>query len=257
MKCGQDGIVCHADSDCYRSASFETTGEKQMKVMDASKKRAADNALNLIRDGQIVGLGTGSTAKFAIEGLGRMVREGLSVKGVPTSIATERMAFQLGIPLVDLNESGTIDITLDGADEVDPDFNMIKGGGGALTREKLVALASTKRVILVDESKLVARLGASRPLPIEVLPFSWTMSARLISGLGCLASLRRQGEVPFITDNGNYILDCEFGPIRDAADLEKQIKLLPGVIDSGLFIAIADTLVIGFDDRVETRERPV
>ena len=227
-----------------------------MKGKDASKKRAAENALNLIRDGQIVGLGTGSTAKFAIEGLGRLVREGLSVKGVPTSIATERMAIQLGIPLVDLNDAGTIDITLDGADEIDPDFNMIKGGGGALTREKLVALASTKRVILVDESKLVSRLGVSRQLPIEVLPFSWTMSARLISGLGCLANLRRQGEMPFVTDNGNHILDCEFGPIEDAAKLEKLIKLLPGVVDSGLFIGIADTLVIGFDDRVEIRERP-
>lgn len=228
-----------------------------MKAMDAAKKRAADNALELIRDGQIVGLGTGSTAKFAIEGLGKLVREGLSVKGVPTSLATESMAMQLGIPLVNLNQAGTIDITLDGADEVDSNFNMIKGGGGALTREKLVALASTKRVILVDESKLVSRLGESRQLPVEVLPFSWTMSARLITGLGCVANLRRQGEAPFVTDNGNHILDCEFGPIEDPAALEKRIKILPGVIDSGLFIGIADTLVIGFEDRVEIRERPV
>jgi ribose 5-phosphate isomerase A len=228
-----------------------------MKAMDAAKKRAADNALELIRDGQIVGLGTGSTAKFAIEGLGKLVREGLSVKGVPTSLATESMAMQLGIPLVNLNQAGTIDITLDGADEVDSNFNMIKGGGGALTREKLVALASTKRVILVDESKLVSRLGESRQLPVEVLPFSWTMSARLITGLGCVANLRRQGEAPFVTDNGNHILDCEFGPIEDPVALEKRIKILPGVIDSGLFIGIADTLVIGFEDRVEIRERPV
>ena len=227
-----------------------------MKAMDIPKQRAAENALDLIRDGQVVGLGTGSTAKFAIEGLARLVREGLSIKGVPTSIATERMARDLGIPLVGLNEAGTIDITLDGADEVDPDFNMIKGGGGALTREKLVALASTKRVILVDESKLVSKLGVSRLLPIEVLPFAWTMSARLLAGLGCVAHLRRLGEEPFVTDNGNHILDCEFGPIEDAEALEKRIKLLPGVIDCGLFIGIADTLVIGFDDRVEIRERP-
>lgn len=227
-----------------------------MNEMDEPKKRAAESALKLIRDGQVVGLGTGSTAKFAIEGLGRLFREGLSVKGVPTSIETERMAREFGIPLVDLNEAGPIDITLDGADEVDPDFNMIKGGGGALTREKLVALASAKRVILVDESKLVSKLGQSRPLPIEVLPFAWTLSARLLTGLGCVASLRRHGGMPFVTDNANHILDCVFGPIEDAGALEKRIKLLPGVIECGLFIGIADTLVIGFEDRVEVRERP-
>lgn len=227
-----------------------------MKDMDEPKKRAAESALELIRDGQIVGLGTGSTAKFAIEGLGRRVREGLSVKGVPTSIATERMAREFGIPLVDLNEAGPIDITLDGADEVDPDFNMIKGGGGALTREKLVALASAKRVILVDETKLVSKLGQARLLPVEVLPFSWTLSVRLLTGLGCVANLRRHAGMPFVTDNGNHILDCAFGPIEDAAALEKRIKLLPGVIECGLFVGIADTLVIGFDDRVEIRERP-
>jgi ribose 5-phosphate isomerase A len=226
-----------------------------MKSMDLSKQRAADSALKLVRAGQVVGLGTGSTAKFAIEGLGKMVREGLAVKGVPTSIATERLATELGIPLLDLNEAETIDITVDGADEVDPDFNMIKGGGGALTREKLVALASTKRVILVDESKLVQKLGISRLLPVEVLPFSWKMSARLLTELGCTAKLRLQGEKPFVTDNGNHILDCQFGVIEDPVALEKGIKLLPGVIDSGLFIGIADTLVIGFDDRVEIRER--
>ncbi len=227
-----------------------------MKDLDRPKQQAAERALNLIRDGQVIGLGTGSTAKFAIEGLGRLVREGLSVTGVPTSVATERLARELAIPLVNLNEAGVIDVTLDGADEVDPDFNMIKGGGGALTREKLVALASVKRVILVDESKLVSRLGLSRLLPIEVLPFSWTLAARLLTGLGCVASLREHGGVPFVTDNGNHILDCAFGPIEDAATLEKRIKLLPGVIECGLFIGIADTLVIGFDDRVEVRERP-
>jgi ribose 5-phosphate isomerase A len=227
-----------------------------MKDLDRPKQQAAERALDLIRDGQVIGLGTGSTAKFAIEGLGRLVREGLSVTGVPTSVATERLARELAIPLVNLNEAGVIDVTLDGADEVDPDFNMIKGGGGALTREKLVALASVKRVILVDESKLVSRLGLSRLLPIEVLPFAWTLAARLLTGLGCVASLREHDGVPFVTDNGNHILDCAFGPIEDAATLEKRIKLLPGVIECGLFIGIADTLVIGFDDRVEVRERP-
>ncbi|PYT08558.1 MAG: ribose 5-phosphate isomerase A [Acidobacteria bacterium] len=226
-----------------------------MSDQDKAKELAAQRALEVVQSGQVIGLGTGSTAKFAIQGLGRLVREGLSIKGVPTSIATERMARELGIPLVDLNEAGVIDITLDGADEVDPDFNMIKGGGGALTREKLVAQASKKRIMLVDESKLVAVLGQSRPLPVEVLPFAWTLSARMLSDLHCVPTLRKQGEKAFVTDNGNYVLDCEFGPIEDAAALERNIKLLPGVIECGLFIGIANTLIIGFDDRVEVRER--
>jgi ribose 5-phosphate isomerase A len=226
-------------------------------MKDQAKQRAAERAIEQVRDGQVIGLGTGSTAKFAIEGLGRRVREGLSIRGVPTSIATERMATELGILLVPLNDAGTIDVTFDGADEVDPDFNMIKGGGGALTREKLVALASKKRVILVDESKLVSKLGESRLLPVEVLPFAWTLSARLLSEMGCVPSLRAEAGKPFLTDNGNHILDCAFGAIEDAPALEKTIKLLPGVIECGLFIGIADTLVIGFDDRIEIRERTV
>jgi len=226
-----------------------------MSDQNEPKRRAAERALELVVSGQTIGLGTGSTAKFAIEGLGRLVRNGLSIKGVPTSVATERMARDLSIPLIDLNEAGVIDFTVDGADEVDPNFDMIKGGGGALTREKLVALASAKRVILVDESKLVAKLGQSRLLPVEVLPFAWTMTARLLKHLGCSPTLRADGGGHFVTDNGNYIIDCAFGPIEDAAALDQQIKLLPGVIECGLFIGIADTLIIGYDDRVEVRER--
>lgn len=224
-------------------------------MQDEAKRRAAEHAIELVNDGQVVGLGTGSTAKFAIEGIGRRVSEGLAIKGVPTSRATERMALDVGIPLVDLNEVLFVDITLDGADEVDDVFNMIKGGGGALTREKLVALASKRRVILIDESKLVSRLGQSRSLPVEVLPFAWALSAQRLSEIGCVARLRERDGKPFVTDNGNHILDCEFGSIEDPPALESRIKLLPGVIESGLFIGIADTLVIGFDDRVEVRHR--
>lgn len=226
-----------------------------MADRDEPKRRAAERALESLRDGETIGLGTGSTAKFAIEGVARLVRDGLSLKGVPTSLATERMARELGIPLLDLNDAGVIDVTMDGADEVDPDFNMIKGGGGALTREKLVALASAKRVILIDESKLVSKLGESRLLPIEVLPFARSLSTRLLTEMGGVVVLRQQGPVPFVTDNGNYILDCDFGPIEDATVLENRINLVPGVIECGLFIGIADTLVIGFEDRVEIRER--
>src|SRR6185295_9112494 len=175
-----------------------------MRDQDKAKKQAAERALKEVSSGQVIGLGTGSTAKFVIEGLGRLVREGMSIRGVPTSIATERLARELGIPLVDLNEAGVIDLTLDGADEVDPNFNMIKGGGGALTREKLVAQSSKKRMMLIDESKLVAVLGESRALPIEVLPFAWTVSAARLRDLGCIPNLRKQqDESPFVTDNGN------------------------------------------------------
>jgi len=221
-----------------------------------AKRRAAEFAVNLVRDGQVVGLGTGSTANYAIEALARMIKAGLKVIGVPTSTATARLAKSLGVPLVDLNDAGAIHITIDGADELDPDFNMIKGGGGALTREKLVAIASDRRVMLIDESKLVAALGQTRPLPVEVLPFCWTMTSRRLQAMDCVPRLREIEGGHFQTDNGNYILDCAFPPIANPAELEKSIKLLPGVVESGLFIGLDDTVVIGFDDRTEVRERP-
>jgi len=222
---------------------------------DEAKERAALRAIEFIQDGQIVGLGTGSTAKFAIMGIAQRVREGLKLGAVATSLATERMARELGIPIVDLNDVSGIDITIDGADEVDQSFNMIKGGGGALTREKLVALASVKRVIIVDEHKLVTILGESWPLPVEVLPFAWTRSALMLSALGCSANLRGGKDKPFVTDNGNYILDCKFAAITNPSQMEKDIDLIPGVIESGLFVGIADVLIVGFDDRTEIRER--
>jgi ribose 5-phosphate isomerase A len=225
-------------------------------MYDEAKKRAAEYAVELVRAGNIVGLGTGSTARFAIEGLGRRVREGLRIAGVPTSIATERLAREQGIPLVGLNDVDGIDLTVDGADEIDPAFDMIKGGGGALTREKLVALASATRVILVDESKLVSKLGETHLLPVEVLPFAWKLAERHLSNLGAGPILRkRTDDQPLVTDNGNFVLDCNFGPIDNAPALEHEIRLLPGVIECGLFIGIADTLVIGYEGRVEVRER--
>jgi ribose 5-phosphate isomerase A len=224
-------------------------------MSDESKRLAAERAIEFIQDGQIVGLGTGSTAKYAIEGIAAKVREGFKVTGVPTSLATERMAQEFGIPLTSLNEVPAVDITIDGADEVDGSLNMIKGGGGALTREKLVALASTKRVIIVDDRKLVSTLGESWPVPVEVLEFAWTRSAMMLNALGCTSELRRRGAEAFETDNGNYILDCRFESLGDLAEMEKSIKLIPGVIECGLFLGIADVLVIGYDDRVEVRER--
>lgn len=222
---------------------------------DEAKRLSAERAIEFVKDGQVVGLGTGSTARFAIEGLARRVREGLTILGVPTSIVTAKMAEDVGIELVDLNEIAGVDITIDGADEVDGDFNMIKGGGGALTREKLVALASSRRVIIVDESKLVKVLGDGWPVPVEVLPFAWRLSSARLESLGCKPELRLKNENPFETDNGNYILDCKFGPISDAPRLEKEMKLVPGVLECGLFIGIANTLVIASGDRVEVKEK--
>ena len=212
--------------------------------------------MSFVEDGQTLGLGTGSTAKYAIEALAKLVKDGLKLVGVPTSKATASLATSLGIPLIELNAVSRIDLTIDGADEVDPEFNMIKGGGGALTREKLVAIASNRRVMLVDETKLVAALGQTRALPVEVLGFCWVMASRELQELGCTPELRESGGQPVLTDNGNYILDCAFPPIESPAALEKNIKLLPGIVESGLFVSLADTLIIGFDDRAEVRNRP-
>lgn len=227
-----------------------------MAVQDEAKRRAAERAVEFVADGQIIGLGTGSTSRYAIEALGRLAGEGLRIQGVATSEATAQKARGLGLTVLDLNEVSAIDLTIDGADEVDAAFNMIKGGGGALTREKLVALASRKRLFIVDETKLVSRLGEGWPLPVEVLPFCWRHAANQIGRLGCEPQLRKSGDHPFETDNGNYILDCRFQGIDEPAQIEKAIKLTPGVVECGLFIGIADILVIGWSDRVEVRERP-
>ncbi|MEN3333809.1 MAG: ribose 5-phosphate isomerase [Blastocatellia bacterium] len=227
-----------------------------MAIQDEAKKRAAERAVEFVVDGQIVGLGTGSTSHYAIEALAQRVGEGLRIQGVATSEATAQQARALGITVLDLNEVSTVDLTIDGADEVDAAFNMIKGGGGALTREKLVALASKKRVFIVDQTKLVKQLGDGWPLPVEVLPFSWQHARARIAQLGCEPQLRMSGERPFETDNGNYILDCRFKGIAEPQRVEQCLKLTPGVVECGLFIGIADVLVIGWPDRVEVRERP-
>jgi ribose 5-phosphate isomerase A len=170
-------------------------------------------------------------------------------------VATERLATEHGIALISLVEAKEIDIAIDGADEVDSNLDMIKGGGGALAREKLVALASKRRVMVVDWTKIVTTLGLTFKLPVEVLPFAWSYTARLLGELECVPQLRLKGKSPFETDNGNYIIDCKFEGISDPASLEKRIKLLPGVVESGLFVGIADLLIVGFIDRVEERHR--
>jgi ribose 5-phosphate isomerase A len=218
------------------------------------KRQAAERALEFIRDGMTVGLGTGTTAEFATRGLARRMAHGLRITGVPTSNATARLALDLSIPLVSLYDVEGVDVTIDGADEVDPAFNLIKGAGGAHTREKLVARATRLEVIVVDHSKLVQRLGEAFPLPVEVLPFGWRTAQHGIEALGCTATLRGSQNEPFRTDNGNFILDCRFGGIDDPATLEATIKALPGVIDSGLFVGLTGALVdAGPDGVIVTR----
>jgi ribose 5-phosphate isomerase A len=227
-----------------------------MMDMDRSsyKHQAAERALEFVQNGQTVGLGTGSTAEHAIRGLGIRVSQGLRVTGVPTSEASTRLARELGIALVDLNDVESIDVTIDGADEVDPQFNLIKGAGGALTREKLVARATRRQIIVVDSSKLVPVLGATYPLPVEVLPFGWRMAQRGLASLGCETVLRTAGDGPLVTDNGNYVIDCRFGGIADPASLEAAIKQLPGVVECGLFVGLTDTLVVAGPNGITVTE---
>ena len=227
-----------------------------MARMDTAhyKQQAAERALEFVRDGQIVGLGTGSTAEQATRGLARRMQHGLRITGVPTSEATTRLARELGIPLRDLNDVDAIDVTIDGADEVDPFFHLIKGGGGAHTREKLVARATRLEVIVVDSGKLVRRLGEAFPLPVEVLPFGWRTAQRGLEALGCTATLRGGEATSFRTDNGNPLLDCRFDGIDDPPALERAIKALPAVVESGLFIGLTGALVVAGPDGVQVTQ---
>ena len=213
--------------------------------VEDQKRRAAEAALPLVKEGMIVGLGTGSTVRYFIEALGDMAMDGFEVKGVPTSIATANFAKEHGIALTSLEESPRIDLTVDGADEVGPKLALVKGGGGALFREKIVAAAAKRFVVVVDASKLVRRLGERAAVPAEVSPFGWRVSKARLEALGCAATLRQEGDQAVRTDNGNYLLDCTFRAIRDPPKLERDMKTVPGVIESGLFVDMADLVLVG------------
>lgn len=220
--------------------------------MDA-KQRAGFKAAEFVEDGMAVGLGTGSTAYWMVERLGERVRdEGLRVRCVPTSRRTEEQALHLGIPLVSLGEVGSLDLAIDGADEIGPQLALIKGGGGALLREKLVAGAARRFVVIADASKRVDVFGRF-PLPVEVVPFAWELTARRVAAVTNAEALLRRGEggEAYLTDNGNYILDCRCGEIPDPARTERELKALTGVVESGLFVGMADLAVIADDDGVE------
>ena len=215
-----------------------------MKLLtDEFKQVAAHKALELVQDGMLVGLGSGSTARYFTEGLGRLVAEGMKVRGVPTSRATAELAAELGIPIV-TELVGQIDLTVDGADEVDPALNLIKGRGGALSREKLVAAASKRFVVVVDESKLVKQLGVG-VLPVEVLAFLWRSTAERLTALGVSLVVRGGEEVPYVTDNGNLILDLSGnGGIDNPGDFGFELKKITGVVEHGLFVGMADTVIV-------------
>ena len=213
-----------------------------------TKQLAAERAVTYIQDGMIVGLGTGSTAAYAIKKIGaRVAEENLQIKAIATSQHSEDLARQLNIPIISFDEIDKIDLTIDGADEVDEQLNLIKGGGGALLREKVVATSSRELIVIVDETKLVKRLG-NFPLPVEVVPFALTVVRRQLEQLDCIANLRMQEDKPYITDNGNYILDCSFGEIKLPAQLHDAIKAITGVVDNGLFIQLAKTVIAGYND---------
>lgn len=214
--------------------------------MDA-KRIAAERAVDYIQDGMVVGLGTGRTAYLAIQKLGDKVKEGLKIKAIATSTGSEELARELGINLISFSEIENIDITIDGADEVDKDYNLIKGGGGALLREKIVASSSKELFIVVDESKLVDKLGTF-PLPVEIVKFGYEMTIRKLHALGCETRLRQAEGKAFITDNGNYIVDCYFNSIDNPRELHEKINSIPGVVDNGLFINMTSKVIVGYNN---------
>jgi ribose 5-phosphate isomerase A len=223
---------------------------------DDFKRQAAEASLAQVQDGMVLGLGTGSTAFLMVEALGHRVREGLCIVGIPTSERTAEHARSLGIPLVDFTTHLAIDLTIDGADEVHTGtLDLIKGLGGALLREKIVATASRRMTVIVDGSKLVPTLGATVRLPVEIVRFGWQATAARLRDEGADAILRGSPEDPFRTDGGNYILDCAFPAIPSAAALQARLKAITGVVETGLFVGLATTIVAGTPDGLITLER--
>jgi ribose 5-phosphate isomerase A len=217
------------------------------------KQNAAESAVSEIKAGMIVGLGTGSTAAFATQALAKRVREGLQIAGVATSKQTEAQAKALGIPLGTLDEHLEVDLTIDGADEVERGtLNLIKGYGGALLREKIVASATRRLIIIADETKLVEKLGTRHVVPVEVVPFGWRMAARKLENLGGEPKLRVNPDgSAFVTDGGHYILNCGFGLIQDPGSLAKELDQIVGVVEHGLFIHMASEVRLGSSESVQ------
>lgn len=230
--------------------------DPRQDVMVAEKQAAARRAVEFVADGMALGLGSGTTMLHVLDALGERVRAGPRVVGVPTSETTAARARALGIPLTTLAERPELDLALDGADEIDPRLDLVKGRGGSLLREKVVAVAARRLVIVADASKLVPTLGTQAPLPVEVVPFAAAWCALRLERLDARPVLRGGTERPFVTNNGNWILDCAFGPIADAVALAAAIRALPGVVEHGFFLGMADTAVIAHPGgRIEVLRR--
>lgn len=222
-----------------------------MTDRETAKKAAGHRAANLVEDGARIGLGTGSTARYALEEIARRIQEeGLQVVGTATSSSSERMARRLGIPLATLDDLEALDVAIDGADEVDPMFSLIKGRGAAHSREKVVASMAERFIVLVDESKIVARLGTRAPVPVEVLPMAVRPVERALERLGADVELRmgRSKDGPVVTDQGFWVLDASFDGIESVAELDRAIKQIPGVLDHGIFVGFATDVFVGGDD---------
>ncbi|MEP6724214.1 MAG: ribose-5-phosphate isomerase RpiA [Bacteroidota bacterium] len=227
-----------------------------MLTKEETKKLAATGALTYIQQGMTIGIGTGSTVYWFILELAKLVQDGFVCRCIPTSMATNLLAKKLGVPMLELNDVSTIDITIDGADEADPRLNLIKGGGGALLQEKMVAAASEKLIIIADSSKFVKQLGAF-PLPVEVIPYGWKHIQQHIQQANNIeVKLRMKNEQPFITDHGHYILDCHFLTIADADELAIDLNIIPGVVENGLFIRMANEVIIADEEgKIRTLSR--
>ncbi|MBS0561371.1 MAG: ribose-5-phosphate isomerase RpiA [Proteobacteria bacterium] len=242
------GPGARAEARClHQCADRALPADARLSDPSAELKRlAGETAADLVESGMVVGLGTGSTAIFATRRIAARLREGglRDIVAIATSLATETAARALGIPMLDDDLPGSVDITIDGADEVDERLDLIKGGGGALLREKIVAQASRREVIVVDESKLSPRIGTRWPLPVEVMEFGWRAQARFLESLGAEPVLRHTDGGAFRTDQGNLILDCRFGPIADPAGLAAALSTRAGIVEHGLFLSIADDLIV-------------
>ncbi|MCU0539130.1 MAG: ribose-5-phosphate isomerase RpiA [Desulfobacterales bacterium] len=228
-----------------------------MSRQDDLKQMAAAAAVDRLQSGMVVGLGTGSTTRFALERIAELIRAGRleRIIGIPSSIQTETAARELGIPLSGLEAHAVIDITIDGADEVDPDLNLIKGGGGALLREKVLAQASRRNIIIVDASKLSERLGTRWALPVEVVPFARAAEERFLASLGAAVALRTRNSIPVLTDQGNLLLDARFGPITEPGRLAAQLSGRAGIVEHGLFVGLAHEVFVAGAEGIRHLQR--
>ena len=229
-----------------------------MGIQDELKKQAAHRAVEFITSGMVIGLGTGSTAQFAVERIGELLRGGSlkNITGIPSSDQTEKFAQSMAIPLTSLDEHPTVDLNIDGADEVDPDLNLIKGGGGALLKEKIIAQASPRNIIAVDDSKLSSQLGSLFALPVEIIPLARKTEENYLKSLGASVTLRTdEGGQPFRSDQKHLILDAEFGPIANLQELAHSLNQRAGIVEHGLFIELADDVIVAGENGIEHLRR--